>query len=82
MVGNYWQLLTAITGREVIGSYVPFEKRAWNSLGRWATRKEAAAEGCCWCGGKFAQGCQQICLNSFSLDVIPIAPSVGLDVRL
>ena len=43
MVGNYWQLLTAITGREVIGSYVPFEKRAWNSLGRWATRKEAAA---------------------------------------
>lgn len=33
VMGNYWQILTVIVGRVVIGSDVFSEKRTWSSLG-------------------------------------------------
>lgn len=34
VMGNYWQILTLIVGRVVIGSDVSSGKRTWSSLGK------------------------------------------------
>lgn len=53
-MGNYWQILTAITGKEVIGSDVPFEKRTYSSLGEQDWKMGGKVGGC---GSGLGQGC-------------------------
>lgn len=62
-MGNYWQILTAIIGRAVIGPDATSEKRARSSLeGQdWTLGDKVGGCGnglgqrCCWSGGRCEQ---------------------------